>query len=77
MAAAIGNLGHDLLTDIVGWLWVVLYVGIHAVLSRLLAIPFQRGDDEHPHWQRSYRRGSLHTNLVVVSRCPGSNIIGE
>jgi hypothetical protein len=35
MAAAIGNLGHDLLTDIVGWLWVVLYVGIHTVCTAI------------------------------------------
>jgi hypothetical protein len=32
MAAAIGHLGHDVLTDIVGWLWVVSYVRIRRVL---------------------------------------------
>jgi hypothetical protein len=32
MAAAIGHLGHDALTDIVGWLWVVSYVEIRRVL---------------------------------------------
>jgi hypothetical protein len=28
IAAAIGHLGHNASTDVVGWLWVVLYVGI-------------------------------------------------
>ena len=28
MAAAIGHLGHDALTDVVGWLWVVSCVRI-------------------------------------------------
>ena len=32
MAAAIGHLGHDALMDIVGWLWVVLYIRICRVL---------------------------------------------
>ncbi len=32
MAAAIGHLGHDALTDVVGWLWVVSYVRIYRVL---------------------------------------------
>ncbi len=32
MAAAVGNcLGHDVSTDIVGWLYVVIYIGIHRV----------------------------------------------
>jgi hypothetical protein len=32
MAAAIGHLGHDTSTDIVGWLWVVSYIRIYRVL---------------------------------------------
>jgi hypothetical protein len=32
MAAAIGHLGHDALTDVVGWLWVVSNVRIRRVL---------------------------------------------
>jgi hypothetical protein len=40
MAAAIGHLGHNASTDVVGWLWVVLYVGIHTVLYRRSAIHF-------------------------------------
>jgi hypothetical protein len=32
IAAVIGHLGHDASTDIVGWLWVVLYVGIRRLL---------------------------------------------
>jgi hypothetical protein len=29
MAAAVSHLGHDAPMDVVGWLWVVIYVGIH------------------------------------------------
>jgi hypothetical protein len=36
MAAAIGHLGHNALMDDVGWLWVVLYVGIHRVLYQAI-----------------------------------------
>jgi hypothetical protein len=36
MAAAIGHLGHNPLTDIVGWLWVVSYVRIHRVLYQVI-----------------------------------------
>jgi hypothetical protein len=36
MAAAICHLGHDALTDIVGWLWVVLYFGIRRVLYQAI-----------------------------------------
>jgi hypothetical protein len=32
MVAAIGHLGHDVSTDVVGWLWVVSYIRIHRVL---------------------------------------------
>jgi hypothetical protein len=28
MAAAVGHLGHNASMDIVGWLWIVIYVGI-------------------------------------------------
>jgi hypothetical protein len=31
MAAAVGQLGHDVSTDVVGLLWVVFYVGIRRV----------------------------------------------
>ncbi len=31
MAAAVGQLGHDVSTDVVGLLWVVSYIGIHRV----------------------------------------------
>ncbi len=36
MAAAIGHLGHDALTDVVGWLWVVPYVRVHRVLYQTI-----------------------------------------
>ncbi len=36
MAAAIGHLGHDASTDVVGWLWVVLYIGILRVLYQAI-----------------------------------------
>jgi hypothetical protein len=37
MAAAVGHLGQDALTDIVGtWLWVVSYVGIFGVLYQVI-----------------------------------------
>jgi hypothetical protein len=36
MAAAISHLGHDASTDIVGWLWVVLYVGIRRLLYQAI-----------------------------------------
>ncbi len=36
MAATIGHLGHEALTDVVGWLWVVLYAGIHRVLYQVI-----------------------------------------
>ncbi len=35
MAAAIGHLGHDASTDVVGWLWVVSYVRIRRVLYQV------------------------------------------
>ena len=31
MAAVVGNLHRDVLTDVVGLLWVVSYIGIHRV----------------------------------------------
>jgi hypothetical protein len=36
MAAAIGRLGHGVLTDVLGWLWVVLYTGIRRVLYQAI-----------------------------------------
>ncbi len=36
MAAAIGQLGHNALTDVVGWLWVVSYVRILRVLYQAI-----------------------------------------
>jgi hypothetical protein len=36
IAAAIGHLGHDALTDVVGWLWVVLYVEIRRLLYQVI-----------------------------------------
>ena len=77
MGAAIGHLGHDTSADVVGWLWVVMYVGICTVLYSRSAIPFQQGDDENPCWCQSCRRGRLHTKLVIVLHCSGRNIIGE
>jgi hypothetical protein len=32
-----------------------------------LAINFQQGDNEHPHWHQSRVHGSLHTKLVVAA----------
>jgi hypothetical protein len=36
MVVAIGHLGHDALMDIVGWLWVVLYIRICRVLYQAI-----------------------------------------
>jgi hypothetical protein len=36
MVATVGHLGHDALTDVVGWLWVVIYVGIRRVLYQMI-----------------------------------------
>jgi hypothetical protein len=36
MPADIGHLGHDALTDVVGWLWVVSYVRIRRVLYQVI-----------------------------------------
>jgi hypothetical protein len=36
MATGVGHLGHDVLTDVVGLLWVVLYVGIGRVLYQTI-----------------------------------------
>jgi hypothetical protein len=36
MAAAIGHLDHDASKDIVGWLWVMLFVGIRRVLYQAI-----------------------------------------
>jgi hypothetical protein len=41
IVAAIGHLGHDALMDVVGWLWVVLYVEI-------LWLSYQAIDDTLP-----------------------------
>ncbi len=37
MVAAISHLGHNASMDIVDWLWVVLYVGIHRVLYQAIS----------------------------------------
>jgi hypothetical protein len=37
IAAAIGHLGHDALTDVVGCVWVVLYIGIHRILYQAIS----------------------------------------
>jgi hypothetical protein len=31
MAAAVRHLGHDVSTDVMGWLWVVIHIGIRRV----------------------------------------------
>jgi hypothetical protein len=36
MAAVIGHLGHDVLTDVVGCLWVVPYERLHRVLYQAI-----------------------------------------
>ncbi len=36
MVAAIGHLGHDVSTDVVGWLWVVSYIKICRVLYQVI-----------------------------------------
>jgi hypothetical protein len=36
IAAAIVHLGHDALTDVVGWLWIVSYVRISRVLYQAI-----------------------------------------
>jgi hypothetical protein len=36
MATAIGHLGHNELMVVVGWLWDVLYLGIHMVSYQLI-----------------------------------------
>ncbi len=48
MAAAIGHLGHNALTDIAGWLWVVLYVEIHRLLHQAIS------DTLSTRWQRAF-----------------------
>ncbi len=45
IAAAIGYLGHGMSTDIVGWLWVVLYVWICRLLYQAI------GDTLPTRWQ--------------------------
>ncbi len=46
MAAAVGHLGHNVLTDVVGLLWVVSYVGICRVML------YQAIGDAYPtRWQ--------------------------
>ena len=37
MATAVGHLGHDVSTDIVGLLWVVSYVGIWRVMHQTIS----------------------------------------
>jgi hypothetical protein len=34
--ATIGHLGHNALTDVVGWLWVVLYIGIRRLSYQVI-----------------------------------------
>jgi hypothetical protein len=36
MAAAVVHLGHNMSTDIVGWLWVVIYVETCRVLYQAI-----------------------------------------
>jgi hypothetical protein len=36
MAAAVGQSGHDVSTDIVGWMWVVVYVGVCRLLYQAI-----------------------------------------
>jgi hypothetical protein len=75
MAAAVGHLGLDELADVVGWLWVVIYLGIPRVHTRQSAIPFQQGKNENPCWYQSHWCGSLPAKLVVVPRRTDSNNI--
>jgi hypothetical protein len=36
MVAAVGHLGQDMSTDVVGWLCIVIYVGISRVLYQAI-----------------------------------------
>jgi len=40
-------------------------------------MPSRGGEEEHPHWHRSHRIGSLHAKWVIVPLRPGGDIIGE
>ncbi len=40
MVAAIGHLGHNASTDVVGWLWVVFYIRIRRVLYQVISDTF-------------------------------------
>jgi hypothetical protein len=36
MGAAVGHFGLNASTDVVGWLWVVIYIGIRRVLYQAI-----------------------------------------
>jgi hypothetical protein len=58
MAAAVGYLGHNASTDIVGWLWFVIYIGICQVL-------YQEIGDRHP-------SDEVTTSILVGSGATGA-----
>ena len=72
MAAAVGNLRHEVLTDVVGLLWVVSYVGIRRLVYQTIG---NASPTEEQHW--SCRLGSLHAEWVVVPRPQIRYIMGE
>ncbi len=43
MVADVDHLGHDALTDIVGLLWVVYYVGMHMILYQTIGTYYGTG----------------------------------
>ncbi len=40
MVATVGSLGYDVSTDVVGWLWVVIYIRIRRVLCQAIGNTF-------------------------------------
>ncbi len=77
MVAAVGHLGHDVSTDVVGLLWVVSYIGICRIMYQAIgnAYPTRWWWASPRYW--SHWLGSLYAKLVVMLRCPGKDIVGE
>ncbi len=75
MVAAVDHFGNDASMDVVGLLWVVSYIGICRVMYQQSVMPSQRGEEEHTCWHQSHWLGSLHAKSVVVSCCPGRDIM--
>ena len=55
MVAAVNHFGNGALTDFVGLLWVVSYVGTCRcrVMYQQSAMPSRQGEEDHPPWHQS------------------------